>query len=244
MIKLKGVSIIYLSKFLKLYSIMFIIVIGTGITVTSTLDSSLQKKVAEEKQQQVEINEKTISELAEKVKVLESQVEEFKTKENKERDSKELSSRGYYDRTRKSIPVLSNSSTKSYMDYAKITNKTSPQYKFIKEKMQVHKDGFLRDSEGYIGVALGSALGTVGDKFEFVLDTGIVLKVVIIDRKADKDTHKGFYHKSDGSVIEFVVNTKSPSMVKNKWGNGLIWSGNFNNCNEFKGKIAKIYKIT
>jgi|GEM_PF-5006289 len=140
------------------------------------------------------------------------------------------------------VSVLAHYSEKTYMDYRSISNKASQQYKFIQEHMKVCEDGFLRDEYGNIGVALGSYFGEIGATYEFVLDTGIVLNVVKIDEKADKDTKKGFYQKVDHSIIEFVVDTKSKELSKHKSKNGYIWSGNFNNCPDFNGKVSEIYK--
>lgn len=141
------------------------------------------------------------------------------------------------------VEVLKDYSEKTYMDYKKITKTSSPQYLFIKEHMTVCEDGFLRDKHGNIGVALGSYFGEIGAIYEFVLDTGIVLNVVKIEEKADKHTVKGYYHKIDHSIIEFVVDANSKLLKKHMYSNGYIWQGNFNNCPDFNGKIVEIYKI-
>lgn len=141
------------------------------------------------------------------------------------------------------VPVLKNYSEKTYMDWKKITNTSSPQYQYIKKYMTVSKDGFLRDKYGNIGVALGSYFGKIGTVYEFVLDTGKVINAVKIEEKADEHTVSGYYHKKDHSIIEFVVDTDSPSLKKHMYPNGYIWQGNFDNCPDFNGKISKIYKI-
>lgn len=141
------------------------------------------------------------------------------------------------------MKVISNSSVKSYMSYKAITSKSSNQYRYIKKYMSVNEKGLLVDSEGYIGVALGSAFGSIGSKFVFTLDTGIVLKVVKVEAKSDKHTYKGFYHRVDTSVIEFVVDTQKAGKYYGIGGNGLVVDGNFNNINEFKGKIESIEVI-
>ena len=82
------------------------------------------------------------------------------------------------------------------MDYKKITNKSSSQYKII-QTLDKSSDGLLRDKEGYIAVALGSKYGDIGDKFIVKLSTGKEVKVIKADEKSDKDTINGCFHKSD-----------------------------------------------
>lgn len=137
------------------------------------------------------------------------------------------------------------SSAKTYMCYSKITNTKSKQYRMIHESGEITIDerGYLRNEDGFYGVALGSYFGPVGCRYAFTLDTGIVLHVVKVEEKADEDTIDGYSHKIDGSVIEFVVDTSAEYMQENVWGNGLIFSGNFNNNPEFKGSIVKIERV-
>ena len=145
------------------------------------------------------------------------------------------------------VDVCSKNSTKTYMDYRAITSRSSKQYKFIHEYMIVDEDsGFLYDEEGFIGVALGSFYGAIGDRYYITLDSGIVLPLIKIEEKADKDTVNGCAHTSDSSVIEFVIDTEyaAESEYFNIRGNGLIMSGNYNNYKLFKGKIDKIEKVT
>lgn len=135
------------------------------------------------------------------------------------------------------LEPCSTSSAKSYMDYKTITSKTSEQWKYIEEFMKV-EDGFLKDSEGNYGVALGSYFGPIGTKYLFVLDTGIEIPVVKIEHKDDKHVFDGCVHKIDGSVIEFVID----SLYFEKESNGYIYQGNFNNNPLFSGSIKKIIK--
>lgn len=134
----------------------------------------------------------------------------------------------------------STSDVKTYMDYQAITVTTSKQYQFIQANMSIH-NGLLYDSEGYIGVALGSWWGSIGDRWLIELDTGIELKVVMVDYKADQHVNNGCQHKLDGSVIEFVIDTRS--IPSEWWGNnGYVFNGNFNNSDLFKGNIERVAK--
>lgn len=135
--------------------------------------------------------------------------------------------------------MCSDSSVKTYMDYRAITDKSSNQYRYIQAHMTVGADGFLYDEDGSIGVALGSHFGPIGSKWEIVLDTGITFKAVKIDEKADRHVYNGCQHKQDGSVIEFVIDSRKFE----KASNGYVWQGNFNNNPDFKGKISAMYKV-
>jgi hypothetical protein len=138
------------------------------------------------------------------------------------------------------LKVCSSSQSKTYMSYKAITNTGSSQYKYIKANMTVNEKGLLVDKDGYMGVALGSYFGEIGRRYTITLDTGIVLKVVKVEAKADDHTVNGCYQKWDKSVIEFVVDTKKAGEYYGRGSNGYIVNGNFNNIEEFKGKIIKI----
>ena len=166
------------------------------------------------------------------IPVVEEKKEEPVKVEEKKEEVKEV------EETRKKY-ACSSSSVKSYMDYKAITNTSSTQYKYIKNYMTVGSDGYLRDADGNIGVALGSYFGPIGTKYEVHLDTGIVFNIVKVEAKADEHTVNGCYQKYDKSVIEFVIDSSKMS----KASNGYVWSGNFNNNPDFKGKITAMYKI-
>ena len=141
------------------------------------------------------------------------------------------------------LQVLNSTSVKTYMDYRAITSVNSNQYQYIYNSGEIYvaEDGFLRTYDGYIGVALGSYFGNIGDKYVFTLDTGIELRLVKVEEKADKDTDSYGYTADDGSVIEFVID--AGKMRNKKYENGYIYGGNFNNCPDFNGKIVKIVKV-
>lgn len=124
------------------------------------------------------------------------------------------------------------------MDYRKITNKKSKQYKLIKELEKSH-DGFLRDKDGYIAVALGSRYGNIGDKFIIKFNDNSKIKVIKADEKSDKHTMNGCYHISDGSMVEVIICNE-----KFKKENNLAYKmGDVNYTNEFNGNIKQIYKV-
>lgn len=141
------------------------------------------------------------------------------------------------------MSLCSSNSTKSYMDYRKITNRASAQYQLIHNSGKIHvgDDGLLYSDDGFIGVALGSYFGEIGDKFKFVLSNGQELNVIKIDEKADQHTINRCYHAVDGSVIEFVVH-KEKAHAKFGGANGHPGGGNFNNIPQFSGSIKAVYK--
>ena len=145
------------------------------------------------------------------------------------------------------VEVCSVSSTKTYMDYRAITSKSSTQYRYIHANMTIDEaTGFLVDSEGFIGVALGSFYGAIGTRYYITLDSGVVIPVVKVEAKSDSDTVGGCYNSSDGSVIEFVIE-KDHAITSELFGisgNGLINSGNYNNVELFSGQIVKIELVT
>ena len=124
------------------------------------------------------------------------------------------------------------------MDYRKVTNKASRQYKLIKT-LTVSKEGFLEDDDGYIAVALGSYYGKIGDRFIVEFDDGIETKVIKADEKSNKHTINGCYHLSDGSMIEVLICNE-----KFKKTNSLAYRmGDLNYTDEFNGNIKQIYKV-
>lgn len=144
------------------------------------------------------------------------------------------------------IPMLHKSDVKTYMSVHAITDETSAQYQYIHYSGEVRIDerGYISTDDDYRGAALGSALGEIGDKYIFTLDTGRELKIVKVEEKDDQDTDENnFYATDNGDILEFVVDTEAEYMQENVHENGFIFSGNFNNCPEFEGTIVKIERV-
>lgn len=143
-----------------------------------------------------------------------------------------------------SVELCSSSSTKTYMDYKLIDDKTSRQYQYIKKYMTVDEEtGMLLDEQGFIGAALGSHFGEIGTRYYFTLESGIVLPIVKVEEKSDNDTVKGCYHASDKSVIEFVIDTKIAKKFFKGKDKNVIKTGNFNDDENFAGKILSVEKL-
>lgn len=144
------------------------------------------------------------------------------------------------------ITTCSTGVPKTYMDYRATTDRSSRQYWFIHDELTVDETtGFLYDEDGFIGAALGSFYGEIGDRFYFTLESGVVLPIVKCEEKADKDTNNtGCYHLEDGSVIEFVIDKNYALNYFGRLSNDYVLNGNYNNYELFKGKIIKVEKVS
>lgn len=110
------------------------------------------------------------------------------------------------------VPYISKSIF-TYMPIQAITSKTSAQYKF-KQYQWADDRGYMRYSDAY-GIALGAYYGTtIGTIYDIEFADGSIMKGVLMDCKANKDTdstnqYSDSYYRFDGSVgniVEFVMN--------------------------------------
>lgn len=138
-----------------------------------------------------------------------------------------------------SVP-RSNTSRKTYMDYRAITSTNSPQYK-LQHSGNVYTDnnGFRRVGDKFI-VAVGTYFtSNVGSSLIIKLDSGTTFEAIVGDIKANKDTdNQHIQHSSDGSVVEFLVDTNTLEPAIKKMGN-CSYSKVYN----FKGNIQSITVI-
>ena len=143
------------------------------------------------------------------------------------------------------IAPCSDSPLKTYMDYRTITDETSDQYSYIREYMKIdRKTGLLYDADGFLGVALGYSFGSIGTRFYFVLDTGIILPVVKVEEKDPADAPDGCRVELNGSVLEFVIDAERAGAYFGVASNGMVLQGNFNNDSRFEGSIQEIDRVT
>ena len=91
----------------------------------------------------------------------------------------------------------------------------------------------------YVGVALASRFGSIGDKFVITLDTGIKFKVVKVESKSDAHVYNNCHHKNDSSVVEFVVDVNKFS----KHYPSAYTMGDVNCVDKFSGNVIKIQKV-
>lgn len=93
---------------------------------------------------------------------------------------------GELDTIVESIPLKETNGSwfKPYMDYRKITDKTSKQYKFInQDNVSVNDKGMLMLDEEFYCVALGYYFGDIGTKYIITFETGQMIKVVKAESK-------------------------------------------------------------
>lgn len=105
-----------------------------------------------------------------------------------------------------------DTSFKSYMDFRKITNTGSDQYKF-QQDCWTDANGLRRKGSYYV-VALGTGYASeVGDKFRVTLEDGSTIRVIVGDFKADSDTDSTnrYTEMSNGNknILEFIVDVSA-----------------------------------
>lgn len=138
-----------------------------------------------------------------------------------------------------------NSSFKTYMDYRKITSKSSPQYKWIRKWGWCDDQGFMRASgerdlgveDDYYLIALGSYYGKeIGTKYRITTDTGRVFYGVLADCKADRHTNRTHQYAANKDVVEFLVDTRCLRSDVKRMGSANVYM-------PLNGSIVKIERI-
>ena len=98
---------------------------------------------------------------------------------------------------------------KSYMDYRCITSVSSKQYKLQANAAYTGTYG-LRMVNGRYCIALGSYYTTtIGQYVDVELENGKVIKGILADCKSDAHTDSTNRINPNGSVVEFVVDTRA-----------------------------------
>lgn len=143
------------------------------------------------------------------------------------------------------VPSI-NSSFKTWMSYRAVTDKNSPQYKFINTWGWSDSEGFMRCSgerdlgieQDYYLIALGSYYGTIiGTKYKITLDTGKVFYGALADCKDNRHTNStNQYVPKNGNVVEFLVDTSKLNKDVKKMGSANVYV-------PLNGKVVKIEKI-
>ena len=129
-----------------------------------------------------------------------------------------------------------NSTTRSYMAYTKVTSRTSAQYALLNsDDAYTDKDTGFRMYKGRYCIAIGQGYTKqIGTKIDLVLDDGSILKCVLGECKANRDTDAKThtYCFRDGSVAEFIID--------NQYFNT---NTKHNPVNTALGKFGKIKKV-
>lgn len=114
----------------------------------------------------------------------------------------------------KDVPDV-RSDKKTYMDYTKITCKSTPQYRLQQlDNISTNDEGFRMYNDDYV-VAIGSYYTReIGTRIKVRLDSGKEFYAVVGEQKSDRHTDALHQHKN-GNIIEFIVDTnKIPKMCK------------------------------
>ena len=137
----------------------------------------------------------------------------------------------------KTYGTPSNNSFKSYMSYRAITDKNSKQYK-LQKKAKTNSKG-IRTVNGRYCIAMGSYYATkIGTKIDLVMKNGKVIKCILADQKANRDTDATHRYTSDGSIVEFIVDIdRLPKKVKLMGDMSYAYKGMKGNI-----KTVRVYK--
>ena len=133
------------------------------------------------------------------------------------------------------LPTEATGEFKTYMDYRKITDKTSKQWN-LQQLATTNEKGFRVFNGRYL-VAVGTYYANeVGKELKITLDNGFVFYAIVGDIKMDMHTDaNNQYIPINGNIVEFIVDTnKLDPMIKKL--------GDVSNLG-FKGKIVRIEEV-
>lgn len=129
--------------------------------------------------------------------------------------------------------------SKTYMDYRAITDQSSKQWELL-QTMTIGYDGMIRDTDGYIAAALGSAFGPIGSRYVFTLEDGKELPIIKADQKQDNHTcEDNIFGLNNWDIIEFIVDSSKMPIYPN----GYVYGGNFDNAPEYAGDVLCWEKV-
>ena len=141
-------------------------------------------------------------------------------------------------------PTIADTDFYGYMDYRKITDKTTPQYE-MQQSAWTDWQGLRRYNNDYM-VAMGSYYSNyeVGSRFEIVLENDTVFTVILGDLKDDIHTDKRNMYTPvyqnwqlvKANVIEFIVD-------ENQLSYDVKQLGTISGYEEFNGNIVSIKKL-
>lgn len=133
------------------------------------------------------------------------------------------------------LPEDADGSFKTYMDYEKITNKSSRQW-HLQQLAYTDSEGFRKFNDSYL-VAVGTYYADeVGKEFRVTLDSGIVFHAMVGDVKQDIHTDaNNQYVTTNGNIMEFIVDVDKLDELTKKLGN-VSNSG-------LEGSIIKIEEV-
>lgn len=174
--------------------------------------------------------------IAEEIK---QELKEGLKKELKEEIKKEIAEEVEEEPEEEIILTPMGAKAKTYMDYRAITDTSSNQWKLL-QTMTIGYDGMIRDADGYIAAALGSAFGPIGSRYVFTLEEGKELPIIKADQKQDRHTcENNIFGLNNWDIIEFIVDSSKMPIYPN----GYVYGGNFDNCPEYAGDVIYWEKV-
>ncbi len=133
------------------------------------------------------------------------------------------------------LPEEADGKFKTYMDYRKITDKTSKQWK-LQEQAWTEGRGFRKIGEHFL-VAVGTFYADkVGKELLIEFEDGQKIKAIVGDIKQDRHTDPtNRYVPINGNIVEFIVDTEKldPEVIKR---GDVSWLG-------LNGKITSIWEV-
>jgi hypothetical protein len=133
------------------------------------------------------------------------------------------------------LPTEATGEFKTYMDYRKITNKSSKQWA-LQQLAETDENGFRVFNGKYL-VAVGTYYANeVGKELRITLDNGFVFYAMVGDIKMDIHTDaNNQYVPINGNIVEFIVDTDKLDPLTKKLGD-VSNSG-------LEGKIVMIEEV-
>lgn len=143
------------------------------------------------------------------------------------------------------VPAV-NTSWKTWMDQKYISDRSSAQYKLLRNWMWMDSNGFCRISgerdlgitDDYYCVAMGSYYGiTMGTKYRVTTDTGRVFYAIQSEAKGTSELNSTRqYGAANKDIFEFLINYDTLMKSVKKAGNANVYS-------PLNGSIIKIERI-
>ncbi len=133
------------------------------------------------------------------------------------------------------LPEEADGKFKTYMDYRKITNKNSKQWK-LQEQAWTEGRGFRKIGEHFL-VAVGTFYADeVGKELLIEFEDGQQIKAIVGDIKQDSHTDPtNRYVPINGNIVEFIVDTEKLEPEVIRLGD-VSWLG-------LNGKIKSIWEV-
>jgi hypothetical protein len=133
------------------------------------------------------------------------------------------------------LPEEADGKFKTYMDYRKITDKTSKQWE-LQQRAWTEERGFRKIGEHFL-VAVGTFYADeAGKELLIEFEDGQQIKAIVGDIKQDKHTDPmNQYVPVNGNIVEFIVDTEKldPEVVRR---GDVSWLG-------LNGKITSIWEV-